>query len=137
MVTGVQQTRAALIGRLLRVKAAARTESEKQGNSLAGAMRVLAPRDDGDLMRSIRVEGAEVIETGKGARGFSGVMVKAGDATTVVENASGVKFQNARLQEHGTKTRPANPFFYPAWKANRRRIRAAITRAANKAWRQG
>ncbi|MFH5773592.1 HK97 gp10 family phage protein [Paracoccus sp. NGMCC 1.201697] len=134
MVEGVSQFQA-----MLRRKAGAAIEAGKAaaikgGEDLAQAQRFLAPVDDADLLRSIRVEPAEQIKTSQGLRDFVGVAVKAGDETTMVTNSSGGRFQNARLQEFGTKTRAANPYFFPAWRANRRRIRASITRAIRKVW---
>jgi len=38
----------------------------------------------------------------------------------------------ARFQEFGTVNMTANPFFYPVWRARRRRARSAITRAIRK-----
>jgi len=43
----------------------------------------------------------------------------------------------ARFQEFGTANMAANPFFYPVWRARRRRTRGAITRAIRKAIRTG
>ena len=134
MVNGVPQVQAMFRRRAAAVVAAAKAQARKGGEEVATAMRYLAPRDDGELQRSIRVEDANSVTTRRGQRGFVGVMVKAGDSSTVVTNSSGGRFQNARLQEFGTKTRPASPYFYPAWRANRTRVRAGITRAIRKAW---
>lgn len=117
-----------------RVVAAAKAEASKQGEQVASAMRYLAPRDQSELLRSIRVEDATSRQTSQGETGFVGVVVKAGDETTIVTNGTGARFQNAKLQEHGTKNMPANPYFNPAWRGNRTRVRAAITRAIRKAW---
>ena len=40
---------------------------------------------------------------------------------------------NAKFQEFGTQNMPANPYFYVSWRANRRRVKAGITRAVRKA----
>jgi HK97 gp10 family phage protein len=42
----------------------------------------------------------------------------------------------ARFQEFGTVKMTANPFFYPAWRANRKRVKGAITRAVKRAVRK-
>lgn len=42
----------------------------------------------------------------------------------------------ARFQEFGTVKMPANPFFYPAWRANKTRVKAALTRAVKRAVRK-
>lgn len=120
-----------------KVAAAAKAQAQTSGEQVASAMRYLAPREQGELIRSIRVEDAASIETSKGARGFIGVVVKAGDETTIVTNHTGARFQNAKLQENGTKNMPASPYFNPAWRANRTRVRSAISRAIRKAWTDG
>lgn len=138
MVKGIAEVQADLIRRVHNVRLAAKNEARSQGTHLAAAMRILAPvqsgADGGDLRRSIRVEDANTVTTRKGERDYIGVVVRAGDETTIVTNSSGQRFQNARLQEFGTATMGANSYFYPAWKANRRSIRGAITRAIRKAW---
>ncbi len=39
----------------------------------------------------------------------------------------------AKFQEFGTVNMPANPFFYPVWRARRRRVKSRISRAISKA----
>ena len=134
MVNGIPEVQAMFRRRAAAVVAAVRSQARKSGEDVAASMRYLAPREDGDLQGSIRVEDANLVPTRRGARGFVGVIVKAGDASTIAISASGGKFQNARLQEFGTRRMPANPYFYPAWRANRRRVRSALARAARKAW---
>lgn len=115
-------------------KAAARTGGEE----VAGVMRATAPRDEFELIRSIRVEDTDTRATSSGESvPFVGVVVKAGDETTIVTNARGVKFQNAKLQEHGTKNMPANPYFNASYRRVRSRVRARITREIRKAWLKG
>lgn len=116
------------------VRAAAQAAANKGGGEVASAMRYLAPVDQRELINSIRVEDADSITTRRGQRTFIGVVVKAGDASTIVTTKSGGKFQNAKLQETGTQNMPANPYFNPAWRANRARVRGSITRAVRKAW---
>ena len=138
MVNGVEQVRAMFKRKGAAVVAAAKASAQAEGDKVASAMRYLAPREQGELIRSIRSEDASALTSGNGSEvGFIGVKVKAGDATTVVTNSSGGQFQNARIQEFGTKTRAANPYFFPAWRANRSRVRGAITRAVRRAWISG
>ena len=136
MVTGVEDVKADLIRRLYNVRLAAKLEARKQGEGVAGAMRYFAPTKTGALRRSIRVEDADVITTRSGEYDFIGVKVKAGDSSTVVTNSRGRRFQNALLQEYGTKKRPASPYFYSTWRANRSRVKGAITRAIRRTWAQ-
>lgn len=115
-------------------KAAARTGGEE----VAGVMCATAPRDEMELIRSIRVEDASSIKTTKGLDvNFIGVVVKAGDDTTLVTNSRGQKFQNAKLQEHGTKEMSANPYFNASYRRVRTRVKGRITRAIRKAWLEG
>ena len=138
MVNGIPQVRAMFKRKGAATVAAGKAAAKKGGDEVAQAMRYLAPRDQGELIRSIRVEDAGTVTSQKGGeRGFVGVKVKAGDSTTVVTNSSGGRFQNARIQEFGTKSRVANPFFFPAWRQNRTRVRSAISRAVRKAWANG
>ena len=137
MVNGIPEVQAMFRRKAAKVAAAAKAQARVSGEQVASAMRYLAPRDHGEIIRSIRVEDASSVTTSRGERDFLGVVVKAGDETTIVTNESGSRFQNAKLQEHGTKNMPANPYFNPAWRANRTRVRSAITRAVRKAWVSG
>ena len=134
MVNGIPEVQAMFRRRAAKVAAAAKAQAQTSGEQVASAMRYLAPREQGELIRSIRIEDAASI---KGARGFIGVVVKAGDETTIVTNHTGARFQNAKLQENGKKNMPASPYFNPAWRANRTRVRSAISRAIRKAWADG
>lgn len=134
MVNGIPEVQAMFRRKAAKVAAAAKAQARVGGEQVASAMRYLAPREDGALIRSIRVEDATSVTTRRGERDFLGVVVKAGDETTIVTNESGGRFQNAKLQENGTKNMPASPYFNPAWRANRTRVRSAISRAVRKAW---
>lgn len=137
MVKGIPEVQAMFRRKAAKVAAAAKAQAQTSGEQVASAMRYLAPREQGELIRSIRVEDASTITTSKGERGLIGVVVKAGDETTIVTTKSGGRFQNAKLQETGTKNMPASPYFNPAWRANRSRVKSAITRAVRKAWADG
>ena len=138
MVNGIPQVRAMFARKGAAVVAAGKAAAAAGGDQVADGMRYLVPVEQGELKASIRVEDASSVTTRSGSSsGFIGVMVKAGDATTVVTNSSGGQFQNARIQEFGTKSRAANPYFFPVWRANRTRVRSAISRAVRKAWVSG
>ena len=105
-------------------------------------MKKLVPKKTGKLMNSIRFsfgKGAGAPRTskapsGRGSRGEGKTRVVgyliAGDKTTIVgsnaiqrkrkNKGNPAKFQNAFIQEFGTQTRKAHPFFLPAWRATRR-----------------
>lgn len=42
----------------------------------------------------------------------------------------------ARFHEFGTVDMPANPYFYPVWRARRRRVKSRISRAISKSIRE-
>ncbi|MEX5600703.1 HK97-gp10 family putative phage morphogenesis protein [Pseudophaeobacter sp. C1-32P7] len=42
----------------------------------------------------------------------------------------------ARFHEFGTIAMPANPFFFPVWRARRRRVKSRISRAMSKSLRE-
>lgn len=135
MVNGIPEVQAMFRRKAAAVVAAGKAAARKGGEDVAAAARYLAPKDQRELVNSIRVEDATTRQTSKGGEvGFIGVVVKAGDETTIVTNERGQRFQNAKLQENGTKNMPASPYFNPAWRANRTRVRGAITRAVRKAW---
>lgn len=117
---------------------AARQQAHKEAEIIARLARTFAPEDQADLVRSIRVEDASTITSRKGNEiDFIGSVVKAGNESTIVTNARGQRFQNAKLQESGTKNMPANPYFNPAKRLRRRAARANISRAMRKAWKAG
>lgn len=154
MVNGIPGVQAMFRRKAAAVLAAAKAAASEGGEDVAAAMRYLAPEDDRNLIRSIRVEELGVVNLSARKKGayasregnqsfrentnytanFIGVKVVAGDATTLVKGARNTMFQNAKLQEFGTKNMPANPFFFVAWRQNRTRVRGAITRAVRKAW---
>lgn len=137
MVNGIPQMQAMFRRKARKVMLAAREAAVQGGDEVASSMRYLAPREQGELVASIRVEQAASVSTQVGERDFIGVLVKAGDSTTVVTNKNGFQFQNAKIQEFGTQKMPANPFFFPAWRMNRARVRRRITSAIRRSWIKG
>lgn len=130
MVKGVSQLRQRLTVTLpRRVEDAARKAMEKGAEELVAMMKRLAPVDSGDLQMSISwtwgnaPDGAAVIaQSGPDSRGMK-ITIYAGSKEAFY----------ARWQEFGTTEMPANPFFFPSWRAMRKRIRARITREMKKA----
>lgn len=89
-----------------------------------------APHDTGDLAGSIgwtwgeAPSGSLVIgKVGGNEYGAMRITIYAGDKDAFY----------ARFQEFGTQDMPANPFFFPVWRANKRRVKSRITRAIKKA----
>lgn len=134
MVNGIPQVKAMFRRKAAQVIAEASAAAKNAGEQVVQAQKFLAPVDERKLIESIRAEDASEVTTRRGKRGFIGVIVKAGNAATTVTTNSGGRFDNARLQEFGTKKRAANPFFYPAWRVRRSRVRSAMSRAIRKAW---
>lgn len=97
-----------------------RLTNAKSAKDMVASAVVLAPRGEtGDLQASIR--------WGKGA-GPTAYIVEAGGPLTTkngYDYSIGVEF--------GTRDTKAQPFFWPAYRLNRRRFRGRITRAINKA----
>lgn len=59
-------------------------------------------------------------------RGRRTVIVVAGDESTIETTADGKRYQKARLQEFGTRHRPALPFMRPAYRDNISKVRARL-----------
>lgn len=83
-------------------------------DELVAMQQRLAPRDRGDLAQSIeKKEGRHEL--------------------AVIVQAGGPKAIHARWNEFGTVKMPAQPFFFPAYRALRKRIRSRVNRASKKA----
>lgn len=127
-----------------------RKELEKQATELVAMMRRLAPKDTGALANSIdwtwgaAPAGAIAIGTVAGSKDsvlritvYAGGAVgtkrrqarSSGDRNSDKHRSGYFDSDVARFQEFGTKDMPANPFFFPSYRAKRRTIRSAMTRA--------
>lgn len=103
---------------------------EQNADELVQAARQLVPVDEGKLRDSIGWTWGDApagsISIGSVANNATGTMritVYAGDSETFY----------ARFIEFGTEKSAANPFFFPAYRALRRRMRGRLTRQINKA----
>lgn len=120
-----------------RVYAAVRVEMEAVATKLVAEMKLLVPVDSGALRDSIgwtwgeAPKGSMAISTVRG-RGRDGLYISI-YAGTLDKKLGDQDAFYARWQEFGTKNMPANPFFYVVWRANRRRVRAGISRTVRKA----
>lgn len=114
---------------------------ELSANEIVDLMQRMVPEKEGKLKASIGwtwgapPDGATVFTQAAAGAGLV-ITVYAGDRNTIVTNSRGVEFQNAFLQEFGTAKMRANPFFRPAWRLNRRRVRSRISRSIGKAARR-
>lgn len=93
-------------------------------------MRRLVPVVSGDLKRSI---GWTFGDAPKGTVALASTQSR---GLKVTIYAGGGEAFYARWIEFGRKSAPAHPFFYPAYRANKRRIKSQITRALNKALKE-
>lgn len=116
---------------------------EEGAQEIVDAMKAMAPVDKGDLRDSINWTWGSVpagsfvvdeIRSGKNA----------GDqyATLRIKIYAGSRDAfYARFQEFGTRSQPAQPFFFPTWKRERskfrRKIRAAIRKRIKEAFNNG
>lgn len=88
--------------------------------------KTLAPREDGVLQSTIKKE--------PGDHELAVKVVAGGAATTIpVRKGIDVSYDYAVGQEFGNAHVPAQPFFFPAVRANRRSRKNRISRAINKA----
>ncbi|MBZ4023252.1 hypothetical protein CKO11_12365 [Rhodobacter sp. TJ_12] len=132
----MDRVRAKLHTHMAKAIEAGKVQARVEGEKIAQLAKGFAPAEEGKLIASIRVEDADTIATGGGGEsGFVGVLLKAGDASTIVTNKTGGEFQNALIQEYGTKARAAHPFFGPAKRLQKRAARAAIKRAIRRVWK--
>jgi len=124
-----------------KAKAALRAQLAVSADKVVASAEALVPQDEGDLLASIGWVWGKNPPNGAVSFGTIGqegdpdliITIFAGSDDTIVTNKSGGKFQNAKLQEFGTKLQAANPFFLPAYRlqkrGNTRRINKAIKRA--------
>lgn len=107
----------------------------KAGDRMANTMRQLArpSRDSGDMINSIAVTPG-----GQSTPPYS----QPGGATIVPANQVAITVGNSAVRyphfvEYGTSKTQAQPFFWPAFRLERRKVLASIKRAISKAVRKG
>jgi len=115
-VEGLERLRKRIARLPAKMKAEVKVAIETGADELVAMQKRLVPIEQGDLQDSIRKE--------RGRHELS-VSVKAGSNAVFY----------ARFQEFGTVGHPPQPFFYPPYRALRRRIRSRIGRAVGKAVR--
>lgn len=113
-----------------RIKKNVRYEMEQQAYKIIEEMYALAPQLTGDLAGSINFTWGDA-PAGTLTLGTVGGNEYGSMRLTIYAGGSDAFY--ARFQEFGTVKMPANPFFFPVWRARRKRTRGAITRAINKA----
>lgn len=122
----------AFFRRLVSVVPAAEQElaaaNETSANAMATLARSLAPVNTGRLLASIRIEPRE--------RGAFAVMAGGPLTTHPVRQGASQKYDYALGAEFGTQDTPAQPFFWPSFRVNKRPAKARATRALTKAIKQ-
>lgn len=135
------------------VAAEVSAQLEKEATKIVAEMKIVAPKKTGALRDSIgwRPGGPMNLATAKGRSGGVygrlAVTIFAGFAKTTSRQqykATGPRAgdrkrlgsfdaSNARYQEFGTSRMPANPFFFPVWRANKARVQANLKAAVRRA----
>ena len=113
------------------IKAELQASLEKSGSEMVSLARGLAPVDEGDLRDSIVMTSAGGLTPIYGGGG----QTKVGDLAVRVTAGDFFTRYGAHV-EYGTKTMAARPFFWPAWRVLRRRIRGRTNRAITAALRK-
>lgn len=158
MVQGIRELEAKLAAIPARVERLTRAAMEKGAQELVDMMKRLVPADSGDLRDSIgwtwggapkgsfalfQVRGSKSDEAKYGAlritvyagsdKAFYARFVEYGTAPHNVSQGGGNKSFRGEARPHpGAR---AHPFFFPAWRALRKRIQARIKREMKKAIR--
>lgn len=133
MVHGLDRLKARFDAIPARVREAARLELEKSAQEIVDTMKRFAPAESGALRESIgwtwgdAPSGSMTIGTVRGSEyGTMRITIYAGGKDAFY----------ARFQEFGTKNMAANPFFFPAWRAKKKKVRSRLSRAISKAIRE-
>ncbi|WP_262027145.1 HK97-gp10 family putative phage morphogenesis protein [Microvirga sp. Mcv34] len=158
-VKGMDRLRAKLRALPKEAKKEIREALEKSAGEVVRMAKQLAPYESGDLRNSIGYTFGTYRPDNSNVRGMSATISDGDPDLTVTIHAGDKKAWYARLVEFGTAAhtirskRPGGllningrlieqvshpggsprPFFYPAWRANKRRIRGRLTRATRKA----
>lgn len=113
------------------VREAVRAELERNAEEIVSEIRAAAPKGKtGRLAASINWTWGDAPE---GTMTIGKVGGRDYGTMRITIYAGGGKAFYAWFQEFGTQKMAANPFFFPVWRARRRRTKTRITRAINKA----
>ena len=117
------------------MQAAIRLASEQGAQEMVDMAQRLVPVDTGSLKASIAWTHGN---PPGGSIGFAAGRRKAGEEVTdrISIYAGDADAYYARWVEFGTLGRPASPFFFPAFRALKKRMRSRNTRAMNKVARK-
>ena len=111
-----------------KIRRAVRPAVEKSADEMVDMARRFAPVDDGTLRASIKHHA--------GPHDLSREVRAGGETTTRrVRAGADATYDYALAQEYGSANHPAQPFFWPAYRLIRKRIKSRIRRAVGKAVR--
>lgn len=142
MVEGMSALRRRWLSLPDQVRSEIRRALEKTAEEMVDLMRRAAPKQHGDLAASIdwtwgaAPSGSLSIGTVSDSDDDMRITIFAGNENTIVRNKRGVEFQNALLQEFGTESMPASPYFFPSYRLLKKRGRDRINRAGRAAFRR-
>lgn len=116
-----------------KVKTRAQADLMLAGREINVMQRALVPVDDGTLRASIRTEALN--------DGTVGIEIKAGGPSTTVTVRNSKKgnaptYDYALGQEYGTSDMPPNPYFWPGYKAGKKKARRTVRAGVRKAIKQ-
>lgn len=135
MVEGLASLKRKLTGAIPdRVRRAAKLALEQSADQVVMTQKALAPvGDTGALKASIRRSGAQKVNGGLS------VAIEAGGPTTTkpVRDGQSATYDYALGQEFGTSDASAQPFFYPGYRGNKKRVKAKVSRTTRKAIKDG
>lgn len=109
------------------VKRNVRAQMNTNAEELTAMQKRLAPKDDGTLAGTVRhsdISNEERIA----------VKVEAGGPATTrpVRQGADASYDYALAIEHGREGQKAQPFFFPAYRAQRKKFKSRVSRAAKK-----
>lgn len=129
------------------VRSAIKQALAEGADQITDEMRRLAPAQSGDLRRSIGSTFGHYVADNANVRGVTSTAKGADPDLTVTIHAGDERAYYAAFVEFGTAPHlngglysgtkhpgsKATPFFFPAYRANKRRVKARISRATRKA----
>jgi HK97 gp10 family phage protein len=124
MANDISRLRKKLNAIPLAVREAVVVSLQKSGDELVAAQKALAPVRTGALRDSIRAE----LRTEE----LKVIVTAGGPTTTKAARAGQGSYDYSHAIEFGTSKEHAEPFFYPAYRLLKKRLRSRTKRAINK-----
>lgn len=109
---------------------------EVSAKEMSDVAESFAPIDSGDLRRSIGYTFGNYQADNANVRGVNAGSGVGDPDLTVTIHAGDAKAYYAAFVEFGTVDTSAQPYFFPAWRLTKRRVKGRISRATTKAAKQ-